>query len=202
MLHSRSRPQPTGGALGRTRRQQQERSATGGAAAAAASSPQGVDDIFGISAGGAPQDSTHGSEAAASASANASAVAAARLLCGALEAALLRGACLEAMEGRIVEAVEGRIMNAQRVEGIVGQRVEGSIVERVEAMEGRMAGMETRIVEAVERRIVKRMEVRWGSREGEGEQRYGLRCLGARPEVRREHRRQGAPLFRAVVHAC
>ncbi len=83
----------------------------------------------------------------ASAAPEASAVAAARLLRGALEAALLPR--LEALEGRM-GAMQGSM---ELVQGSMGG-VEGRIVE---AVEGRMEAMEGRIVEAMEGRIVQRM---------------------------------------------
>ncbi len=115
---TRSRLHPFGGALARTRQQQQARIVIGGAATAAA---QGDDDILGRNSGGAPQDSTHGSETAASASANAnaaSAVAAAHLLRAALEA--MKGE-MGAMEGRIVKRMEVRL-GKQRRRGYAGVR--------------------------------------------------------------------------------
>ncbi len=121
----RSMPHPLGGALARARQQQQARRAIGDAAAAAAS-PQGDDGVLGRNSGGAAQDSTQGSEHAASANVPASADAAAQL---ALEAPLLpRPEAVEgeggAMEGRIVKRVEVRL-GKQRIRRYTAVRLPG-----------------------------------------------------------------------------
>lgn len=105
MLGTRSRRHLFGAVLDRTRQLQEAHRVTAAAAAAAAASPPGDGHIFGFSStgsGGAPPDSTHGTETASSAPE--SAVAAAQLLHAALESALLPR--LEAMEGRIVRRME------------------------------------------------------------------------------------------------
>ncbi len=90
----------------------------------------------------------------ASASApNASAVAAARLLRGALEAALLPR--LEAMEGRI-GGMEGRIVNT--VEGRIVERMEEQEQRIVDAMEERVGAMKEQVIEAVAARLGKMEE--------------------------------------------
>lgn len=144
----RRMPRPFGGALAATRPQQQARLVTG-AAAAAAARPQGDDGILGLRCGGAAQGSTGRSKTAASASAitdtdaNASAVAAAHLLRGALEAALLprldaiKGDMC-AMEERIVQRVEVGQVGQQQRRGLAGRGTGTAVGVRVRA--GRQAG--------------------------------------------------------------
>ncbi len=141
---------------------------TAGSSASAPAVGDGSDSSSSSDRGGAAGQRP---SSATSAAPDASAVAAARLLRGALEAALLPR--LEALEGRIVEAVEGSV------------EVCASVLPRLEAMEARnkimrevLGGMEERIVKAVEARVMQGLmdmeqqrEEKAGARgEGKGEE--------------------------------
>ncbi len=140
--------------------QLQTRAASWGSAAASPAAAAGDRTSSSLSSGdrNASSDRSSSSPSPSQASASdSSAVAAARLLRGALEAALLPR--LEALEGRIVEAVERRIVEA--VERRVVQRLMDMEQQREDKMGARerqlTAALEGRIVEAVEGKVVNRV---------------------------------------------
>ncbi len=121
----RGKPQQASGEAAQLQTAGNDKQQCNSAAGSSASAQAVVNDVFGVNGGATGQRS-----ASPASNADASAVAAARLLRGALEAALLpRLEAMEgrmgAMEGRIVEAVEGRI--TQGLMDMVQQREEKAV---------------------------------------------------------------------------